>query len=157
MKKIFICLFSFFVFGCGSVQIASDTAIVELPRMSKSQIYQKAIQWITYKFVSGKSVIDYKDPNVGRVIAKGTLNITLPMGSRVEVFMVATIDCVNGKSKIIVEPQECAAVAPNGARYPCTSFYLTGVEKDVVAKPKEFIEDYRNYMQGGKAPAWDGK
>jgi hypothetical protein len=157
MKMFFILFISIVTLGCGSLQIASDSTIVELPGMSKSQIYQKSVQWITYRFVSGRAVIDYKNLSVGRVIAKGMVNIPLPMGSRVEVFMVATIDAVNGKSKIVVEPTECAAIAPNGARYPCTQFYTTGYEKDILAKPEEFIEDYKNYMTGGKAPAWDGK
>lgn len=144
--------------GCGSIQVAGDTKIIELPGQGKAQIYQKAMQWITYKFVSGRSVIDYKDPAAGRIIAKGTLTMNEPMGGRVETFMVATIDCVAGKTKIQVEPADCAVYAPNGSRWPCSSAYMTGrAARDIKLKPSQFVEEYRAYMAGGRAPAWDGR
>ena len=157
MKRLFSAML-IFIAGCGTIQISGDTKIIELPGMSKNQIYQKAMQWLTYKFVSGKAVIDYKDPASGRLIAKGTLAIAQPMGSHADVFMVATIDAINGKTKILVEPAECAAVAPNGARYPCNAMYITPAGlKEIKIKPEEFTEEYKLYMTGGRAPAWDGK
>lgn len=143
------------IIACGSVQISSDTRVISVPGMSKSQIYQKAKQWLSYKFVFGKAVIDYQDRGTGRLIAKGEVTTIQPMGGKVDVFMVATIDCAPGKTRILVEPAECSVKAPNGAVWPCTAAYLSsGAREDMVLKPREFVEDYEAYMTGGRAPAW---
>jgi hypothetical protein len=156
--KLILCILFFILIGCGSIQISGDSQIIELPGMSKNKIYHKAMQWITYKFVSGRAVMDYKDLVVGRIIAKGNLLISQPMGGYVEFFMMATIDCANGKSKINVEPAGCTAISPNGNRWPCSSGTMTmGALDELKIKPKEFIKDYREYMRVGKAPVWDGK
>lgn len=159
MKNI-VFLLAFLV-GCASVPIGQATSAsgtVDVRGASKKQIYQKALQWLTYKFVSGKAVVDYKDPDAGRIIAKGDLVIPMQVGSRAEVHVIATIDCVAGRSRIMVEATDCASVAPNGTRWPCTSMYVypSSIE-EIKASPVKFVEDFRDYMTGGSAPAWDGR
>ncbi len=72
--------------------------VIDLPGMTKKQIFEKARQWLTYRFVSGRAVLDYQAFNTGRLIAKGTLTIQQPMGSRVEVHVISTIDAVVGRT-----------------------------------------------------------
>jgi hypothetical protein len=154
MKKI---MFSIVVLciGCASFEPIEQSNIINLPGQSKQQIYQKAMQWITYKFVSGRAVMDYKDFNMGRIIAKGN---SVLAGTLVEVKLIATIDCVDGKSKIMVNSIDCAFVAPNGNRFPCTGSWVWPKDiENAKNQPKVFIDDYRVYMTSGKAPAWDGK
>ena len=160
MKNFLLAIALITFYSCSSsVNVGGgETGIVDVPGASKNQVYQKALQWLSYKFVSGKAVVDYKDPGTGRVIAKGTLIIPTAMGSRAEVHIVATIDCVAARSRISVETTDCASVAANGARYPCSGFYLPPSAFDEInSAPKNFIEDYRAYMGGTTAPAWDGK
>lgn len=47
------------------------TEIVEIPDQTQEQIYNKARQWFSQYFVSGKSVVDYEDKNEGVIIGNG--------------------------------------------------------------------------------------
>jgi hypothetical protein len=158
MKKILVLAFVFAV-GCASVSLTEKSNIIDLPGQSKQQIYQKSIQWITYKFVSGKAVIDYKDASTGRIIAKGSVYLATDMGILESVYVVGTIDCVSGKSKITIEPKGCQAGSMRGnLDCPCDGMHLMpDALKLIPVKIDEFMADYKNYMSGGRAPAWDGK
>ncbi len=159
MKNALYCGFLALAMGCASSQLAGPAEkVIDLPGMTKRQIFEKARQWLTYRFVSGRAVLDYQDFNTGRLIAKGTLTIQQPMGSRVEVHVISTIDSVAGKTRITVDSTDCASVAPNGARYPCEGMFISpGAREEVLNLPEKFAGDYESYMKGGAAPAWDGK
>lgn len=159
MRKIF----AFFVvigLGCASVDLTEKSNIIEVPKLSKNQIYQKSIQWITYKYVSGRAVIDYKDPGMGRIIAKGSSFINSIMGNSYYVNSIATIDAVNGKAKISIVPTDCKAIPARGGEMnvPCTGSYFLGSQLEEIQNIIDrLIADYSAYMTGGSAPAWDGK
>jgi len=159
MRNLFICLLAFIILGCASADLKETSNIVELPGQSKQQIYQKSIQWITYKFVSGRAVIDYKDASVGRIIAKGSVYLDTAMGMAQSVYIVGTIDCVAGKAKITIQPQGCQVGSVRGSiDCPCHGMHLMPSALDLIpVKINGFMEDFKQYMKGGKAPAWDGK
>lgn len=73
MKKHLLIMF--LMIGCASDQlITSDKKQIQNIynlKMSKSQIYDKSLEWIIKTFVSPKSVIQLKDKISGKIIAKG--------------------------------------------------------------------------------------
>ena len=162
MKKFFILfcfLFSISIMGCASVTLQSSQSIVELSGLTKTQIFEKSKQWITYKFASGRAVMDYVDLKTGRIIAKGNITVATVMGSRLTTDFIATIDSVNGKAKIEVLPEGCSQIAPNGNIIPCecTSFYMTvSGMKNMVVSTESLVQSYVSYMKDGKAQSWDG-
>jgi len=159
MKKVLVCLIALTVFGCASADMTEKSDVVNVPGMSKQQIFEKARQWITYKFVSGRAVIDYKDLTTGRIIAKGYVFLDSFMGSVMNAYLIATIDCVNGKAKLTLQPSGCQIVAPRGGMdCPCSGSYLSpGALEQIPIKIDDFRKDFSTYMSGGKAPAWDGR
>jgi hypothetical protein len=164
MKKIMFlflaCLISLFVIGCVSVDMSEKSDITYLPGMSKQQIFEKSKQWITYEFVSGRAVIDYKDLQQGRIIAKGIAPLGEFMYTVMTVRLISTIDCVNGKAKLTIKPENCNIQSVRGTdmNCRCTGKYLTqGALKQISLVVEQFKKDYKEYMLYGKAPAWNGK
>jgi hypothetical protein len=146
-----------------SIIIAASTAanaveksnIVTLQGQSKNAIYQKAIQFVTYKFVSGKAVIDYQDPSIGRIIAKGNLYLGNIIVNKGYVSLIITIDCINGKSKISIQQTGCMF---NIYPQECTGSGMGGLEKKIPGTIDKLINDYSEYMTSSEeAAAWDGK
>jgi hypothetical protein len=160
MKKIFILGF-LIIFNCATITVTSDkTEIVKLPGQSKQKIYQKSLQWITYTFVSGRAVTDYKDAAMGRIIAKGKILLGNVPFYTAYVYEVATIDCVNGKAKINITSVGCALEGPGGAAHgdcPCSDQYIGGWVSELDNVGDKLISQYKTYMLKGGAPAWDGK
>jgi len=158
MKGLFIFLISCFLLSCTSVQLVKESSIIELPGMSKADIYQKSMQWITYKFVSGRAVMDYKNPDVGRIIAKGLVFLGSFLNQRSYVYQIATIDCINGKAKIVIDQAGCQRDYGRGMQdCDCSSGDIAGAVNEIQPSIKKFTEEYKQYMIGGQAPAWDGK
>lgn len=156
MKKVILYLIALSIFvSCATVELSEKNNIIDLPGMPKQQIYQKSMQWLTLRFVSGKSVIDYKDANMGRIIAKGTFFLAQFMNYAQYVNFIATIDSVNGRAKITINPSGCRS---NLLDCPCNGNYVmpSALEK-INPTIDDFMADYKSYMTGGKSPAWDGK
>ena len=51
------------------------TSVVTVAGQSKKVIYNKTRQWFSQYFVSGKSVVDYENPESGTIIGNGRANI----------------------------------------------------------------------------------
>ncbi len=158
MKKLLLLVFGICI-GCASADLTEKSDVINLPGMSKQQIFEKSKQWITYKFASGRAVMDYKDLTTGRIIAKGYVSLDSMMGSMMNVYLIATIDSVNGKVKLTLQPQNCQIQAARGGmECPCTGAYISpNAIEQIPIKIDSFREDFKTYMTGGKAPAWDGK
>lgn len=145
--------------GCASVDLTERSNVIDLPGQTKQQIYEKSRQWLTYKFISGRAVMDYSEQSMGRIIAKGSLLLGNIMGSSMYVYLIGTIDSINGKAKISIIPAGCQVGTTRGnIDCPCNGMYLTpsalsGIPEEI----DKFIADYKAYMNGGRAPAWDGR
>jgi len=46
--------------------------VYKVPKMSKQQIYDRALAWTAESFVDAKSVIQMNDRDVGKIIGRGT-------------------------------------------------------------------------------------
>ena len=51
------------------------TEVVDLPGHKQRDIYNKTRQWFSQYFVSGKSVVDYENPEAGTIIGNGVATI----------------------------------------------------------------------------------
>jgi hypothetical protein len=78
--------------GCATapvkpIQYVPDASLqqeIEVPGMSKKDIFNKSRQWYALTFKSSKQAIEYEDANTGRIIAKGAdtvvYKIDMPFG-----------------------------------------------------------------------------
>jgi len=96
--------------------------VIELPTLSKQQIFERSKQWMARTFVSSKQVIQYESLPEGKIIAKGSVGFigyytsTLfgpDQGEECQSRFTMTEDIKDGKARItydqIMEP-ECPAV-----------------------------------------------
>ncbi len=159
MKALMIVFGVALFVGCASADLTERSNIVDLPGQTKQQIFEKSRQWLTYKFVSGRAVMDYSEQSMGRIIAKGSLYLDSFMGSGMYSYLIATIDSVNGRAKISIVPAGCQVGTTRGSMdCPCDGMHLTGPALNAIPERIDaFIADYKNYMTGGRGPAWDGK
>ena len=66
-----------FVTGCAMEQYkpVEIKNVVSIPSQNQKVIYNKTRQWFSQYFVSGKSVVDYENPDEGTIIGNGFANI----------------------------------------------------------------------------------
>ena len=76
MKKcVYVGLFcSLILFGCAtnSFKPVTTEVVKKAPRLSKSQIYDKAMKWFSTEFVNNEKKIERADKKEGTIIASGS-------------------------------------------------------------------------------------
>jgi hypothetical protein len=100
MKKIFIVSILFLIL-CSGIQTIDPATLAQekifnFPGKSKIQLYEKSKQWLAYYFRSSKSVIDYENEKIGKIIG----NISLQCGMLGFLRMKLTIDAKNNKTTL---------------------------------------------------------
>lgn len=77
------------------------TKVMDVPKFEKSQIFNRSEEWVALTFNSGKSVIQLKNKESGRIIGRGMLSARKDIMSAAETFnFTMIIDSKDGKSKI---------------------------------------------------------
>lgn len=80
--------------------------IIEEPNMSKDEIFQRALNYFTYNYVSGKSVIQTQDKETGVIVAKGLYEHVHRGFNMLNIYVSAwhilRIDVKEGKARAIV-------------------------------------------------------
>lgn len=81
------------------------TNIVEIPNQDQQTIYNKTRQWFSQYFVSGKSVVDYENPEAGTIIGNGVANVgSDPFGLiQYEIKYNIRIDTKDGKFRALTK------------------------------------------------------
>lgn len=156
---LILCIFVSSIIGCASADMTERINVIDLPSKSKQQIMEKSEQWLRYKFADGKALIDLKDNDKGRVIAKGLVYLDAMSFTKMFVVLIGTIDCVNGRTKLVIQPHNCRIEEPEyNNDTPCTDAHMTPKAlKEIPVIINKYMEDYKDFMIGGKAPAWDGR
>jgi hypothetical protein len=98
MKKIFLLLLIPFF----TISQTEFTEVVETDSMKKSVLFSNGLTWITKTFKNANEVIQMKDAESGKIIAKGILNSApTMMGVRGDgsCWVTITISCKDGKYK----------------------------------------------------------
>ncbi|MFN8347473.1 MAG: DUF4468 domain-containing protein [Spirosomataceae bacterium] len=117
MKKtlLFLLLLCFSgIAFCQKYKIDEDTKlityseVIEVPNVSKDELYLRANTWLSRAFKSAKAVIDVQDKEAGKIIAKGNVMtiIKVPLVGKQEagaVEMTITIQTKDGKYKYTVD------------------------------------------------------
>ncbi|MEL6135615.1 MAG: DUF4468 domain-containing protein, partial [Bacteroidota bacterium] len=81
--------------------------IIEAAGLSKEQIYTRALDYFTYNYNNGKSVIQTKDPEKGRILAKGIYKnvhaaYEVFIVTRVSTHHIVQVDVKEGRARIII-------------------------------------------------------
>ncbi|MDO9048184.1 MAG: DUF4468 domain-containing protein [Methylobacter sp.] len=68
--------------GCAMQPVVpvDATETISIPGQSQRDIYKKIRQWFSQYFVSGKSVVDYENPEAGTIIGNGIAQIGSTLG-----------------------------------------------------------------------------
>ncbi|MBJ6109467.1 DUF4468 domain-containing protein [Hymenobacter sp. BT523] len=59
----------------------SYSAVVEAPSTTKDQLYERALEWMTKTYQSDNDVVQIKDKQQGKLVAKGYTTLTQASGS----------------------------------------------------------------------------
>lgn len=105
MKKIGCVMFivSLLFVSCASQRIIpkSETTyqrIIELPDMSKDEIFEVTMKNLAYAFVSSKTAIQYQAPDKSLIIVKGNVDVEYSF-KPVKTFFTLTIDIKDGRER----------------------------------------------------------
>jgi hypothetical protein len=82
------------------------TRIIQVPKLSKEEIYSRALNYFVYNYGSGKSVIQTQDKDLGRIVAKGLykdvhVGVSI-IATYISCWHVVRVDVKKGKARIIV-------------------------------------------------------
>lgn len=89
-------------------KLITYSEVVEVPNVSKDELYLRANTWLSRAFKSAKAVIDVQDKEAGKIIAKGNITtiIKVPLVGKQDagaVEMTITLQTKDGKYKYTVD------------------------------------------------------
>ncbi len=79
------------------------TAIIEVPDTSKEVLFNRASEWVAITYVSGKEVIQEKNPKTGRIIGRGISAAKVDAGLTnvfVNAYYTLIVDIKESKARI---------------------------------------------------------
>ena len=80
--------------------------VIEAPELKKEEIFNRALNYFTYNYVSGKSVIQTQDKENGLIVGKGVYNdVHIGMSlitTYVDAWHILRVDVKDGRARIIV-------------------------------------------------------
>jgi len=81
LRLAVILFFSSVLIGCVTTPYKpiETSEVISIPAQSQKDIYNKTRQWFSQNSVSGKSVVDYEDPETGTIIGNGIADIGTDM------------------------------------------------------------------------------
>jgi len=94
-------IFSILLWGCASDSFKPTTTemIKRAPRMSKNQIYDKAMKWFSTEFVSDNKKIERADKKGGTIIASGNAYLSGKLIKKMMEFQIR-VDIKRGRYKV---------------------------------------------------------
>jgi hypothetical protein len=89
-------------------KLITYTEVIEIPSVSKDELFNRSKMWISRAFRSSKAVTDLEDKEGGKIIAKGNISTTIkmPLSPRLDagaVSMTVTLLLKDGKYKYVVD------------------------------------------------------
>lgn len=80
--------------------------IIEVPELKKDEIFNRVLNYFTYNYVSGKSVIQTQDKENGLIVGKGVydnvhVGISL-ITTYVDAWHILRVDVKDGRARVIV-------------------------------------------------------
>lgn len=130
-------------FPIGESGIEEISEVVEIS-MNKNKLYSNAQEWITRTFGDYKSVIQFEDPQKGRLIIKGLSRINYVEQNQLGIIKekmnyTITIDCKDNKYRYIISDIDITRsfiVLGHGNDYKIThNSHLESINKSKLEKP----------------------
>ena len=119
MKKIFLLLLittsSTFSYGQSAKEMLAEiegkwqlddnenvtvVKVIEVPELKKDEIFNRALNYFTYNYVSGKSVIQIQDKDNGLIVGKGIYDNVIT--TYVDAWHILRVDVKDGRARVIV-------------------------------------------------------
>jgi hypothetical protein len=99
--------------------------VIEVPELNKDEIFNRALNYFTYNYVSGKSVIQTQDKENGLIVGKGVYNdvhigISL-ITTHVDAWHILRVDIKEGRVRVIVTLTEYEKKIVSGTTPPTYS------------------------------------
>lgn len=81
-------------------------SVIEAPELSKDEIFNRALNYFTYNYVSGKSVIQNQDKEAGLLVGKGIYN-DVHIGfsiitTTIDAYHILRVDAREGRARAMV-------------------------------------------------------
>jgi hypothetical protein len=112
--------------------------IVEAPDLKKDEIFNRALNYFTYNYVSGKSVIQTQDKENGLIVGKGIYdNVHIGMSivtTYVDAWHILRVDVKDGRARVIVTLTEYEKKIVGGNTPP--SYSTMKVAQEYPINPK---------------------
>lgn len=124
--------------------------IVTVDGATKQEIFLRTLEWFAYTFKSSKDVIDLKDQESGKIIAKGYIDF-IYLFTNFGINTLISIEVKDGKARIscVARSLEYVDDGRIGNRDIDSKYELD----DVMEKIKNLVDEYSIYItsQDGKA------
>lgn len=80
--------------------------VIEVPELSKPELFNRGLNYFTYGYTSGKSVIQTEDKELGRIVGKGMyddvhIGVTL-VANVFDCYHIARLDVREGRARILL-------------------------------------------------------
>ena len=113
--------------------------IIEVEGLSKEEIYNRANEYFTYNYTSGKSVIQTQDPERGRILAKGIYAkvhsaYEVVVVTRVSTPHIVQVDVKEGRARVIITLNQFDSVVTDNEGE--SSYYATAMSESFPVNPK---------------------
>jgi hypothetical protein len=141
-----------FVSGCAMKQYkpVEVESVVNIPSLDQKVIYNKARQWFSQYFVSGKSVVDYENPEEGTIIGNGVANIgSDPFGMiQYNIKYNVRIDTKDGKFRALTKINEHTNT-DSSSTYT-VSYIGNERSNDAINHVAKIVSDIESYVNNKK-------
>ena len=141
-KSIYLNLIFFvFLFGCASTVFKPVTTevIKKAPRLSKNQIYDKAMKWFSTEFVSNEKQIERADKKKGTIIASGNAILSGKLIKKMMEFQIR-VDIKRGRYKVSTTIKNHKDEISKGI------FTVPSVTEDRVSSGKKYTKNMSNSL-----------
>jgi hypothetical protein len=126
--SVCVIFLSVILYGCGTMMgaKASEEArrfekIIDIPNLSKSEIYIKANAWFVETFNSAESVIEFQDKEAGKIMGKYIYGYTEGVYTQ-KVRQTISIDIRENKIRFIINDPYFKTTSGLGQAYPNASY-----------------------------------
>ncbi|MFC1751194.1 DUF4468 domain-containing protein [Pseudomonadota bacterium] len=138
--------------GCATQQFkpVETTNVVNVPSQGQKEIYNKARQWFSQYFVSGKSVVDYENQEEGTIIGNGIANIgSDPFGLiQYKIKYNIRIDTKEGKFRALTKINEHTNTDSKSTY--SVSYVSKEREADAINHVNTIVADIESYLNDKK-------
>jgi len=127
--------------------------VVEYIQMSKNEIYDNAILWLTESFKWSKAVIDLKDREIGTIAVNSSVDVKIYFGVRLSVKF--KIKMVIKENKYRLKYFDVIIVNDDGSEKPIELAKREYLEPKVIEKFNEISASFESYLLSAeKNKAW---